>query len=69
MSEFKPLYEELEQASAKLGWTLCVGDKKQDEPEQWVLIVTKEDPAQALFKTIGVSVKDGLKTEDKFGGE
>lgn len=69
MSDFKPLYQALEQTAAKLGWTLAVAEQKQDDPEQWLLVVTREDPAKALFqKTFGVHVSDGIKAEDKFGG-
>lgn len=68
MSEFKDVYKAMEAAAASLGWTLAVADQRQDAPEQWALIATKENPAEALFGTLGVKVSDGLATEDKFGG-
>ncbi len=71
MSDFKTLYDMLDTKAARLGWTLAVAEQTQDEPEQWHLVVTKEDPAGALFAppALGVKVSDGLVTRDIFGGD
>ena len=54
MSDFKTLYVDLEALTAKHGWTLAVGNQTQDKPEQWPLVVTKEDPAKRLYETLGI---------------
>lgn len=68
MSDFKNVLGRLEIVAAKHGWTLAVGDKRPEAPEQWVLILVKEDPARALFKDLGVVASEQIGTEDNFGG-
>jgi hypothetical protein len=62
------LYYDLEALAARHGWTLAVGNQTQDEPEQWPLVVTKEDPAKRIFQTLGIDVAEAVGTEDVFGG-
>jgi len=69
MSDFKEMYEDIKAAAEKHGWATAVANEVQQEPEQWTVILTKQDPAQALFQTLGVSVQDGIKSEDRFGDE
>lgn len=69
MSDFKELYHELEVIAARHGWTLAVGNQTQDKPEQWPLVVTKEDPAKRLYQTLGIQVEESLGIEDVFGGD
>ena len=68
MSDFKTVYHELEALAARHGWTLAVGHQTQDEPEQWPLVVTKEDPAKRLYETLGIEVEEAIGIEDIFGG-
>ena len=68
MSDFKTLYTDLEALAAKHGWTLAVGNQTQDKPEQWPLVVTKEDPAKRLYETLGIEVEESVGVKDIFGG-
>ena len=69
MSDFRTMYLEIEAIAARHGWTLAVGNKTQDNPEQWPLVVTKEDPAKRLYETLGIEVEEAVGTEDVFGGD
>lgn len=69
MSEFKILYLELEALAAQHGWTLAVGNQTQEHPEQWPLVVTKEDPAKRIYETLGIQAKEAIGVEDIYGGD